>query len=105
MAHRSWKDGSRLDYWSETSENSGLCAEQVRTGAILRIADAAEKMALNHSLLIDERDRYKKFFNESIAERGRLERSNAALRGAITRLRRQKEELVRTIHQLGPRKP
>ena len=54
-----------------------------------RIADAAEKMAMRHTELISDRDMYKKWYEQERALALHLNRSNNALRGQITKLKRQ----------------
>lgn len=39
--------------------------ENIRTGCLQRIATATEAMASNHVKLIEERDRYKRYYEES----------------------------------------
>ena len=87
MAHKSWKEQSRLDYWSETPEGEGLHRETVQTGAIMRIADAVELMAKNHAQLIEERDRYKRWYEEARGRALQYRHSIAGFRGAINRLK------------------
>lgn len=65
-----------------------LSAEQIQLGAVLRIADATENMASNHAQLIEDRDRYKKWYEAERVNVDRLRRRVAALRGVITKLRR-----------------
>lgn len=61
--------------------------ESINCGSLQRIADAIEKVAVGYDRLLSERDLYKKWYLEGKAERSRLARSNAALRGQITKLR------------------
>lgn len=83
-------------YRDETRKNWGCTDRQpdndeLKLGALLRIADATEVMAREYQRLINERDMYKRQY-ENARERGyRLERSNAALRGQITKLRKRVE--------------
>lgn len=83
MTHRSYREESRKD-WG-TSSDSALSIEQINSGAILRIADAVEKMARNYSDLIDDRNWQKERADRSLARADKLERSNAALRGHLKR--------------------
>lgn len=90
MAHISYRKASRDDYGiSDVPENTNLNKEQLNTGALLRIADATEKMAVN---IVDLQNKLKRT-EESLAwNRKRvayLEKSNAALRGHIKRLKRK----------------
>jgi len=63
--------------------------EQINTGCLQRIADAAELMAKNHAQLVRERDDYERRLRTIRGEVNRLDRSNAALRGVITRMKRK----------------
>jgi hypothetical protein len=89
MAHKSWKGQSKLDYWTEGLESEGLPREQVQTGAIMRIADAVELMAKNHGQLIEERDRYKRWYEEARERAMKYRHSIAGLRGALGRAQRR----------------
>ena len=63
--------------------------DELKLGALQRIADATEAMAHRHTELIRDRDRYENLYRQ---ERARVElwkRSNAALRGQITKLRKK----------------
>lgn len=84
------RDASRREY--------GLVGEratheEIKTGALQRIADATEVMARNYQQLIDERDTFRRWYRSEKAANERLARSNAALRGTITKLKRQIAEL------------
>lgn len=78
----SLRDKSRLNWLNESNSN-----ENIQLGCMLRIADATEAMAKRHTELIDERDRYKRWYEQSNRERLLFERRVAALKGQITKLR------------------
>ena len=63
--------------------------EEINAGSLQRIADATEKMARRHTELIAENESLGKRLNYSIKRCEQVERSNSALRGVITRLRRR----------------
>lgn len=63
--------------------------DHINCGSLQRIADATEAMAKNHVALQNDCDRYKRWFNEENERRLKLERSNAALRGQITKLKKK----------------
>ncbi|QDU67692.1 hypothetical protein [Engelhardtia mirabilis] len=65
--------------------------EGINSGSLQRIADATEIMAQSYQGLIDERNRYERLYTAERADTSRLERSNAALRGVITRMKRKGE--------------
>jgi len=78
-------DASRGNY---TTQADVPTWQEVRDGALLRIADAVEKMAQRHTELIRERDYYERLASSRAEVIHRLERSNAALRGVIARMKR-----------------
>lgn len=82
----SLRDESRVNYRVRGERAS---TDELRTGALQRIADATEAMAKHHTELIRERDMYARLYDEQCDRAGKLERSNAALRGQITRLRKK----------------
>ena len=82
----SFRKESRRD-WS-TSGGAAPTLEWLQFGAIQRIADATELMARRHQELVDERDRYKRWYDTEHSEARRLARSNNALRGQITKLKK-----------------
>ena len=61
--------------------------EEVRTSCLMRIADATETIAENYNALLDERDRYKKWFHEEQAAKTTLIKKVSALKGVIIRLK------------------
>jgi hypothetical protein len=83
---KSYKDESRANWGRETNQNA-LTRDEIQHGAILRIADATEAMAKNHVQLQAERDRLQRWYDQERDRAAKLERSNAALRGQITRLK------------------
>ena len=82
---KSYRQKSRANWGRNTTQ--ALTLDEVQLGAILRIADAAEAMAKNHVQLQSERDHYKQCCDQEQERVAKLERSNAALRGQITRLK------------------
>lgn len=92
MAHKSYKKESRYDWGRNLCEEQNITFEQIQLGAILRIADAAEAMAKNHQQLIDERDRYKRWYEGDCKTREKLYHRIAGLQGHITRLKKMKEQ-------------
>jgi hypothetical protein len=83
MATQSLRERSKLDYTSNYDSLNDL-----NTGALLRIADATEKMAVTHVALQEDRDRYKRWYQDSEKTRKYLLLSNAALKGQITKLKK-----------------
>ena len=93
MSHfDSWREESRKDWGTTLEDHDILSREHLQTGAILRIADAVEKMALNVTQLQAERDRYKKYYE---ACRRREQHLEARIRGLRSVITRQKNRLDR----------
>lgn len=77
--------------WGKPAVEIHVTKEDLTLGAMLRIADAAEKMAVNHIQLTNDRDMYQRLYQEQWQRRKKLERSNAALRGVIKRMKQRKD--------------
>ena len=61
----------------------------IKESILLRIAEATELMAQNHKELIEDRDRYERWYREEQERRYGLEKTIAGLRGYITRLKKK----------------
>lgn len=91
MAWKDYRQESRGKWGSGQARE--LDRDQIKTGCLLRIADATELMAKNYEDLISARDcaveaaEYWKQIADSNT------RSNTALRGQITKLRRRIAQL------------
>lgn len=94
MSIKSYREESRVD-WGSASDRP-LTLEQINTGAILRIADATEKMAQRHTDLMAERDRYKRLYEQEANHNAFLQRQGSAYRGQITKLRNKLRSMVVT---------
>jgi hypothetical protein len=55
----------------------------------MRIADAVEKMAVRHTELIDDRERFKRWYMQRAERVKLLERRCAAYKGIVKRLKKQ----------------
>lgn len=82
MAFKNYREESRKDWGTESA--GVLDREQIKLGAILRIADAVEKMAEEYSAIIRARNFYKDQSERLRSELDKARRSNAGLRGYIT---------------------
>ena len=72
-------------------EWNGTGTEQsINAGSLQRIADATEKMASNYTQLQNERDLYKRLYNEKLVTINKLYRQISALKGVITKLKKKK---------------
>ena len=67
----------------------GTWPEIIAAGSLQRIATATEAMAKRQTGLMAEHDRYKRWYGAERERADGLERSNSALRGHITRLKRR----------------
>lgn len=81
-----YKEQSRLNWYTEDEK---LSLEQINTGALLRIADATEKMASNYIALQNDRDYYKRRYQEEQASKERMSRRINALKGVITKMKKK----------------
>ena len=86
MTHKSYKAESRID-WG-TNMEGGLTLEQINTGAILRIADATEKMAQRHTELIRRNEYLESYVKLLDATKQTKDRQINALRGHINRMKK-----------------
>lgn len=80
---------SRRQWGKTSSPGTAHSVEEIQLGCMLRIAEATEAMAKEHTKLIRERDFYDAGYKQRGAQIEQLSRSNAALRGTITRLKKQ----------------
>jgi hypothetical protein len=85
----SYRDGSRDNWGRITDDQGSLSIEQIQTGAFLRIADATEVMAKRYTELIEQRDRYEKFYRHEQRQNEHLKRRLVSLRGYVTRLKKK----------------
>ena len=63
--------------------------EQVNSGSLQRIADAVESIARNYNQLQEERDRYKRWYEQEHGWRLKNEAKIAAYKGVVTKLKRK----------------
>jgi hypothetical protein len=82
------KTASKVE-WHTTLDNAGAYPgdTNIQLGCLMRIADASEKMATNFIFLQNERDTYKRWYDNAQGEIKALTKSNAALRGHIKRIK------------------
>lgn len=94
---RSFRDLSK-EKWGTSASNDELknaddFHDRLQTGALERIADATEAMAKSHTDLIEYNEILKRRLKRSFENNQHLWRSNYALRGHITRLRKKVNNL------------
>lgn len=87
MTFKPYREESRTNWGRDVPDNQSLSRDDLQFGAMLRIADACERMAEDHDKLIRERDRYQRWYESERQSNDRLRNSNAALRGVITRMK------------------
>ena len=87
---KSFRELSRVDYGEEDPSGTIVTLEKINCGSLQRIADGVELMAKSYRELIYERNRYEQWFREEREKRHCRDRSIAALRGVITKLKRAK---------------
>lgn len=78
------KDNSRTEYTGHGT------IEHINAGSLQRIADSTEVIARNYNELIRERDNYKNWYNMSSEKVHQLEKRISALRGVITRMKKDR---------------
>jgi predicted nuclease with TOPRIM domain len=90
MGNLNLREISKDNYISHDDHSRGA----IQTGSLQRIADAMEKqaeatntIAANWQRLTDERDMYKRWYQEKSAKIDKLNRRISALRGVNTRLK------------------
>lgn len=87
MKFESYREGSKVNWGVQLNGDQGLSMEQIQLGALLRIADATEKMAVGYNQLIRDLEYYKREHKKAREREAILSRSNAALKGQITKLK------------------
>ncbi len=87
--YKSYRDESRKEYGARTDSERHLTEGQLKTGAMLRIADATEMMAQRHVDLIDENKRLRADVDWYRQRLKSLDRQKSALRGVITKLKKK----------------
>lgn len=83
---KSYREESRRNYGTSNGE---FTLENIQLGALLRIADASEAMAKNHTQLLSDLEFYKRRFKEEQQAAQRLARRNATLRGLVTKMKKK----------------
>lgn len=87
MPFKAYREESRKN-WGVDKEGS-LDIQQIQTGAMLRIADASEAMAREHNRLIANEKFERERATRLAAEVRHLERRIAALKGVITKMKKE----------------
>lgn len=87
MPFKQYKYESRKNWGADI--DGELSRDQISLGALLRIADAAENMAIRHTELIAQRDRFERDAIRLRDELDIMKRRSAALKGVISRTKRE----------------
>lgn len=85
MGFKNYREESR-NAWGTQGE---VTVKNIKVGAILRIADATEKMASNYTRMENDLKWYKEKYDEKNRDIKRLERVIAGLRGHLTRAKKK----------------
>lgn len=95
MASHNWQDASRKKWASDTLSGCAegfIGVEKINAGSLQRIATAVEKMAQRYTDLINDLERYKRLYSDANDRCIELRHEARALRGVITKLRKQIKE-------------
>ena len=90
MKNKDLKTCSKGNYGLPHEGNPTL--EDIRTSALMRIADATETIASDYAKLRKDLEYFANGYKKRGVEISELERRNAALRGVITRLKNKYEK-------------
>lgn len=74
--------------------------EQIKLGCMLRIADATEAIATEHNRLIAENTQITGHYKYSQLDNNRLRKSNAALKGQVTKLKNKLNTATEELKQV-----
>lgn len=74
---------------SKAHWKSDQTTDKINMGSLQRIADAAEAMAQNYNILFNDLEFYKKRYREMITVKKKQDRTIAALKGQITKLKKK----------------
>jgi hypothetical protein len=80
-----YKEISKTNWGRYFEEGEKPSNEDIQLGVMLRIADATEAMAANHIALMNDRDMYKKWWQEAENKVESLKNSNRTLKGVISK--------------------
>lgn len=72
-----------------TTNGDGATTEEIKVGALLRIADSTEKLCMSRVALETDRDMYKRWWKEEQQRTALLKRRLAGLKGYVARLKRE----------------
>ncbi len=88
MPNKSYREESRREWVLNVPDGGELRNDDLKLGAMLRMADAVEKMAGPFARLVEENERLKTRLSDRLEYIRRLERQLAATRGVVSRMKR-----------------
>lgn len=80
---------SRRDLTAPSAASGNWAFEAVNAGSLARIADATEKMSVRYDQLVEDRDRYKRWYDDERARNKKLRNRVAGLQGAFGRIKKK----------------
>jgi hypothetical protein len=85
MSKTSIRDISRAEFCVESIEGKKFSLDQIKVSALLRIADATELMAKNHSDMQSDLDYLKKKYHNALLENSQLKKITANQQSQLTK--------------------
>lgn len=86
---KSFREESKTNWGVTIEEREPLTDDQLRTGAMLRMADATEKIAADYDAMRRDRDNYREWHKQGNADKAKLYKTISALQGVITKQRKK----------------
>lgn len=90
MPHKSYRQESKSDWGVSVSDNYKMNDEQLKLGALLRIADATELMAKNYLRLQADNEMLRRWHENEKAQVAKLQRQVNAYKGIVKKLKAKK---------------
>lgn len=88
---KSFKEQSKLNWLSRS--DLPISEEQLQIGCLQRIADATEVIAKNYNQLLEEVEKYRRWYLDERERREALERSLRTHKGKYTRVKNELESM------------
>jgi len=85
MKWKDYRDESRINWGTDASGQS--TRDDIKFGCLLRIADGVEKMAINHTKLINEKKHFEFMSKQNLESYERERRRANAYKGIIRKLK------------------
>jgi hypothetical protein len=87
---KEYKEESLGNWGASIDQSQQIGFEQIKLGAILRIADSLENIEKPFKKLLDDADRYERYYRNEVAANKKLSKRIAAYQGIINRMKKQK---------------